>query len=370
MSRRGDTRPDFEEFVVVCSDGLLRTAYLLTRDPSLAEDLLQTALTKAWFAWTRLDEQPEPYARTTLATTYATWWRRRWRGERPTRDLEPRQATGTERETHHDLWAALGRLTRRQRAVVVLRFYDDLAEADTAEVLSCSVGTVSSQTATALARLRVDPRRAAHRRTHPGGDLGVDDLRDVLRREAEALGGTEPLGAQARLSAVAGRVRSGATRRHAAAWAALVAAAVAAVTGFVVAPTLLPDPAPRPFVPQEPMVQAPPRLAGFRMPPKLRVRSVGYSYFRGEQVDQDRQILRVAVAATPGRQVIGWATSPGTPGQVVVSVDGTVADRSRAGAFAYGVRLTPRQTHLVVVRVTRPQPGKSIGLAIYGPETF
>ena len=117
-------------------------------------------------------------------------------------------------------------------------------------------------------------------------------------------------------------------------------------------------------------MQAPPRLAGFRMPPKLRVRSVGYSYFRGEQVDQDRQILRVAVAATPGRQVIGWATSPGTPGQVVVSVDGTVADRSRAGTFAYGVRLTPRQTHLVVVRVTRPQPGKSIGLAIYGPETF
>ena len=90
MSRRRDTRPDFEEFVVVCSDGLLRTAYLLTRDPSLAEDLLQTALTKAWFAWTRLDEQPEPYARTTLATTYATWWRRRWRGERPTRDLPSR----------------------------------------------------------------------------------------------------------------------------------------------------------------------------------------------------------------------------------------------------------------------------------------
>jgi RNA polymerase sigma-70 factor (sigma-E family) len=367
VSRRGDTRPDFEEFVVVCADGLLRTAYLLTRDPSLAEDLLQTALTRAWFAWTRLDEQPEPYARTTLATTYATWWRRRWRGgEQP----EPRRATGTGREAHHDLWAALGRLTRRQRAVVVLRFYDDLDEADTAEVLSCSVGTVRSQTGEALARLRVAPRRAGHRRTHTGDDLGVGDLRDVLRREAEALGGTEPLGAQARLGAVAGRVRSGATRRHAAAWAALVAAAVAAVAGFVVAPTLLPDPAPRPFVPQEPMVQAPPRLAGFRMPPKLRVRSVGYSYFRGEQVDQGRQLLRVAVAATPGRQVIGWATSPGTPGQVVVSVDGTVADRSRAGTFAYGVRLTPRQTHLVVVRVTRPQPGKSIGLAIYGPETF
>jgi len=144
----------------------------------------------------------------------------------------------------------------------------------------------------------------------------------------------------------------------------------AVVVGAVVVPPLLPrPPASGPGL-LEPMVQAPPRLAGFRMPPKLRVRSVGYSYFRGEQVDQGRQLLRVAVAATPGRQVIGWATSPGTPGQVVVSVDGTVAHRSRAGTFAYGVRLTPRQTHLVVVRVTRPQPGKSIGLAIYGPETF
>ena len=158
MSTRRDTRPDFEEFVVVCSDRLLRTAYLLTRDPALAEDLLQTGLTKAWFAWRRLDDQPEPYVRRILVNTYATWWRRRWRGERPTGDLpEPRSTAGTGAETRHDLWVALGRLPRRQRAVVVLRFFDDLTEADTAEVLSCSVGTVKSQTAKALARLRVDP---------------------------------------------------------------------------------------------------------------------------------------------------------------------------------------------------------------------
>jgi len=158
MGTRRDTRPDFEEFVVVCSDRLLRTAYLLTRDPALAEDLLQTALTKAWFAWKRLDKQPEPYVRTILVNTYATWWRRRWRGERPTPDLpEPRYSPGDAPETHHDLWVALGRLPRRQRAVVVLRYFDDLTEADTAEMLSCSVGTVKSQTAKALARLRVDP---------------------------------------------------------------------------------------------------------------------------------------------------------------------------------------------------------------------
>ena len=87
MSTRRDARPDFEEFVVVCSDRLLRTAYLLTRDPALAEDLLQTALTKAWFAWRRLDEQPEPYVHKILVNTYATWWRRRWRGERSTGEL-------------------------------------------------------------------------------------------------------------------------------------------------------------------------------------------------------------------------------------------------------------------------------------------
>ena len=158
MSTRRDARPDFEEFVVVCSDRLLRTAYLLTRDPALAEDLLQTALTKAWFAWRRLDEQPEPYVHTILVNTYATWWRRKWRGERPTGELPERgQVTGDGPETRHDLWVALGRLPRRQRAVVVLRFFDDLSEADTAEVLGCSVGTVKSQTSKALAKLRVDP---------------------------------------------------------------------------------------------------------------------------------------------------------------------------------------------------------------------
>jgi RNA polymerase sigma-70 factor (sigma-E family) len=160
VKTRRDTRPDFEEFVVVRSDRLLRTAYLLTRDPARAEDLLQTALTRAWFAWKRLDEQPEPYVRTILVDTYATWWRRRRRGERPAGDPpEPRSAVGTGPETRHDLWVALGRLPRRQRAVVVLRFFDDLTEEDTADVLSCSVGTVRSRTAKALARLRVDPER-------------------------------------------------------------------------------------------------------------------------------------------------------------------------------------------------------------------
>jgi RNA polymerase sigma-70 factor (sigma-E family) len=158
VSTRRDARPDFEEFVVVCSDRLLRTAYLLTRDPGVAEDLLQTALTKAWFAWGHLEVQPEPYVRRIIVNTYATWWHRRWRGERPTERLPERPSgEGSPAETRHDLWVALGRLPRRQRAVVVLRFFDDLSVEDTAETLGCSEGTVKSQTSKALARLRVDP---------------------------------------------------------------------------------------------------------------------------------------------------------------------------------------------------------------------
>jgi RNA polymerase sigma-70 factor (sigma-E family) len=157
VSNRANTRPDFEEFVVVCSERLLRTAYLLTRDAGLAEDLLQTALTKAWFAWNRLEDQPEPYVRKILVNTYATWWRRKWRGERPTSDLPDQAGPGVGAETSHDLWVALGHLPRRQRAVVVLRFFDDLSAADTAATLGCSVGTVKSQTSRALAKLRIDP---------------------------------------------------------------------------------------------------------------------------------------------------------------------------------------------------------------------
>jgi RNA polymerase sigma-70 factor (sigma-E family) len=152
----------FDEFVAARSRALLRTAYLLTRDHALAEDLLQTALTKAWFAWRRIKGNPEPYVRRILVNTYASWWRRKWNGEHPTDDLpEPPGAVvavGADEPT--DLWAAMARLPRRQRAVVVLRYFEDLTEAQTAEALGCSVGTVKSQTSKALAKLRIDPALA------------------------------------------------------------------------------------------------------------------------------------------------------------------------------------------------------------------
>lgn len=146
---------EFDAFVVARSQALLRTAYLLTQDEGLAEDLLQTALTKSWFAWRRIDGPPEAYVRRVLVTTSASWWRRRWSGERPTETL-PERAVAVDQAGDQDLWDAIGHLPPRQRAVIVLRYLEDRTEVETAELLDCSVGTVKSQASKALAKLRVD----------------------------------------------------------------------------------------------------------------------------------------------------------------------------------------------------------------------
>ena len=157
-----DRSAEFDEFVAARSSRLLRTAYLLTRDHALAEDLLQTALTKAWFAWSRIERDPEPYVRKILVNTYASWWRRKWNGEQSHGDLpEPGGVGSSGADDRHDLWTAMGRLPRRQRAVVVLRYVEDLSEAETAAVLGVSTGTVKSQTSKALAKLRIDPALAS-----------------------------------------------------------------------------------------------------------------------------------------------------------------------------------------------------------------
>ncbi|MEN3309167.1 MAG: hypothetical protein V7603_5369 [Micromonosporaceae bacterium] len=154
----------FEEFVAVRSGRLLRTAYLLTHDWSRAEDLLQTALARAWLAWSRIRANPDPYVRKIMVNTYASWWRRRWNSEDPTDRLPDQFATdgyGVDPQTMIDerdaLWRALRRLPKRQRAVIVLRYFEDLTEADIADALGCAVGTVKSQASKALAKLRVDP---------------------------------------------------------------------------------------------------------------------------------------------------------------------------------------------------------------------
>jgi RNA polymerase sigma-70 factor, ECF subfamily len=149
---------EFREFVAARSGALLRTAYLLAGDWSTAEDLLQTALTKTYLAWKRLGriEAVEPYTRRVLVNTATSWWRRRWHGERPTEVL-PEQPGPDQHEQAVDrdlMWQYVRRLPARQRAVLVLRFYEDLSEAETADLLEISRGTVKSQTARALATLR------------------------------------------------------------------------------------------------------------------------------------------------------------------------------------------------------------------------
>jgi RNA polymerase sigma-70 factor (sigma-E family) len=148
-------RAIFQDFVITRSDRLLRTAYLLTRDWCTAEDLLQESLAKAWFAWPRVDE-PEAYVRRVLVTTYTSWWRRRWRAELPSDTLHDAPAADGGAVERDELWQAVGRLPARQRAVIVLRFYEDLPVTEVATLMGCSAGTVKSQTAKALAKLRVD----------------------------------------------------------------------------------------------------------------------------------------------------------------------------------------------------------------------
>ena len=155
---RADIDREFREFVTGRSPALLRTAYLLGGDWATAEDLLQVALTKTYLAWLRLGtiEAIEPYARRVLVNTATSWWRRRWHGERPTDVLPDMPASdGLDERLERDrLWRHVITLPARQRAVLVLRYFDDLTEAETARILGCSVGTVKSQHARAIERLR------------------------------------------------------------------------------------------------------------------------------------------------------------------------------------------------------------------------
>ena len=144
----------FDDFVRTRSAALLRTAYLLTRDHQLAEDLVQTALLKAAKSWERIEGAPEPYVRRILYTENISWWRRRRLVETATTPDDDFARPGPDVELRVTLERALDQLTPKQRTVLVLRYYEDLTEAETARELGCSVGAVKSQTHHALKRLR------------------------------------------------------------------------------------------------------------------------------------------------------------------------------------------------------------------------
>ncbi|MBE7325090.1 SigE family RNA polymerase sigma factor [Nocardioides sp. Y6] len=145
----------FTEWAAGCQRSLLRTAYLLTGDLHRAQDLVQEALIKVALRWSRLrDGNPTAYARKIVVHDNVSWWRR----HRETPGAQPDDAVpdeiSSDSVTALVVRRALGRLTPGQRAVVVLRHLDDLSERETADVLGVSVGTVKSQNAAALARLR------------------------------------------------------------------------------------------------------------------------------------------------------------------------------------------------------------------------
>src|SRR5262245_50858817 len=153
---------DFASFVRARTSALLRTAFLLTGDQHLAEDLVQSALTRTHRAWRRLHESDhaEAYTRRAMYHLQVSWWRRRRLPESLSADLpEPRRAVSADEDrtvVRLAVLEALRQLSPGQRAVLVLRYFDDLSEAQAADVLGVSIGTVKSQTSRALNRLRAD----------------------------------------------------------------------------------------------------------------------------------------------------------------------------------------------------------------------
>jgi RNA polymerase sigma-70 factor (sigma-E family) len=164
--------PDgFADFVRAHSGRLQRAAWLLTGDWALAEDLVQTALAATWLHWHTLTrpDAPQLYVRRVMITTFLRWQRRRWNAEIASDGAEradgadgadwvdgPPSAPDayTRSDLRQSLQRALATLPPRQRAVLTLRYFVDLSEADTADALRCSVGAVKSHTAKAMANLR------------------------------------------------------------------------------------------------------------------------------------------------------------------------------------------------------------------------
>lgn len=143
----------FREFVHARTPALSRTAYLLTGDAHLAEDLVQTALFKAAKAWHRIEGDPEPYVRRILYTQNVSWWRQR-RLKESALDAYDAPAAAADPDLRLSLEQALARLTTRQRTVLVLRFFEDLTEVQAGHALGIGSGTVKSIQRQALGRLR------------------------------------------------------------------------------------------------------------------------------------------------------------------------------------------------------------------------
>jgi len=158
--RPGFDDPGFRDYVTARSRSLLRTAYLLTGNRADAEDLVQSALAKTYLAWDRIEDRGavDGYVRRAMVNTHISWWRRRRLEEYPT-DEVPDQAVADHSGTsdlQDTLRRAVDRLPQRMRAAVMLRYFEDMTEAEVADVLGVSLGTVKSTVSRAVAKLRID----------------------------------------------------------------------------------------------------------------------------------------------------------------------------------------------------------------------
>lgn len=327
--------PEVDEFVAARFPALLRTAYLLVGDPAGAEDLLQVALADVATSWRRSELGPELTARRAMVRARAQWWRGR---RRP-----------GARDDGEELLAALDRLPRRQRAALVLREHDRLADEEVAAALECPTAA------------------AVHLAERARSRLGAPDPRAALAGLADTLAVGDPdavrLTVADRLEDVAHRADVRRAWRRTEVVTSLFVATAAAVTVAAV----FPSPRPRPGLdtPQPALLDPPPRVAGHQLPPVLPVNDVGYQYFRSSQSFPGRTRLRVAVAAELKPQAVAWLSSPGTPGVVRVTVDGKRVGQTPGGAFDSGVLLSAGRQHTVTVTATNRNPSMRLGLAVY-----
>lgn len=179
MSRRD---ADFADYLHNRQPGLLRMAYLLTGNRADAEDLVQGSLAKLYLNWDRVRsrEALDGYTRRIIVNEHNSLWRRAWKrrevvvetfAEAPVNSKLDRYDDGTDDR----LWSFVQTLPRRQRAVVVLRYYEELTEAEIADVLNISVGTVKSQCSRALAALRQRAPRSLDPTYDPAHDQSPEE---------------------------------------------------------------------------------------------------------------------------------------------------------------------------------------------------
>jgi RNA polymerase sigma-70 factor (sigma-E family) len=160
QARHAWQEADFRDYVRARGRALLRTAYLLTGNMADAEDLVQSALAKTFQAWDRIEDRAaiDGYVRRAMVNTHISWWRRRKVDEFPTDEIpdQPVADISEESELQDTLRRAIEKLPQRMRAAVVLRYYEDMTEAEVAKVLGVSQGTVKSTVSRAVAKLRAD----------------------------------------------------------------------------------------------------------------------------------------------------------------------------------------------------------------------